>query len=432
MQPTGTPSPQPEAQPQPTFLQELGGSTADFFNDLMQGPQAQAQPPQAAEPEPQPEAQPAQPPDAQPAQETAPPQAEPTVEELIEEFRQQHPEATEQVLKRMADKEVHIRKQSKQITELLARVTKREEAAAAPAAPADNLTPFERSLRTTAQPAQPPAQPQSQQPAPQQQPAAQSAAQPQPQPEMPEYLRTPELAYNEFATAMAEGNFAKAHEVQQNIFQLQMRAFAPNIQQLVHTEAQRLMQEQLGDVIPVMRQQTVERQVEANREFAIQQLEQGGLQDIRTMFKPDSEQPLVVDGQEYDNTPMNRAMLQYPWLTNIVVTHENPAVAQRLTLIERYRAAGTLARAQQPATGQPAGAQPQAQATGIPADQARQLMAAGAEQARREQEDRARQSINSGPGATALSGSPVRSFLDEIGGGRSAIDDIFSPPGFRR
>jgi hypothetical protein len=36
------------------------------------------------------------------------------------------------VLKRMADKEVHIRKQSKQITELLARVTKREEAAAAP------------------------------------------------------------------------------------------------------------------------------------------------------------------------------------------------------------------------------------------------------------------------------------------------------------
>jgi hypothetical protein len=211
-----------------------------------------------------------------------------------------------------------------------------------------------------------------------------------------------------------------------------MRAFAPNIQQLVHTEAQRLMQEQLGDVIPVMRQQTVERQVEANREFAIQQLEQGGLQDIRTMFKPDSEQPLVVDGQEYDNTPMNRAMLQYPWLTNIVVTHENPAVAQRLTLIERYRAAGTLARAQQPATGQPVGAQPQAQATGIPADQARQLMAAGAEQARREQEDRARQSINSGPGATALSGSPVRSFLDEIGGGRSAIDDIFSPPGFRR
>lgn len=423
MQPTA-PTPQPEAQPQPTFLQELGGSTVDFLNEIMQGPAPQAQPPQSAELDAQTEAQPTEQPEAKQPQETAPQQAEPTVEVLMEEFRQQHPEASETVIKRMADKELHIRKQSREITALLARVTRKEEPAAAPAAPADNLTPFERSLRTPAQPEQVPVQ----QLALQQQPVAQPAA--EQHPEMPEYLRTPEAAYNEFANAMAEGNFARAHEVQQNIFQLQMRAFAPNIQQLVHTEAQRLVQEQLGDVIPAMRQQTAERQVEANREFAIQQLEQGGLQDIRTMFKADSDQPLVVDGQEYDNTPMNRAMLQYPWLTNIVVPHQNPAIAQRLTLIERYRAAGTLAKAQQPA-GQPAGAQ-QTQAPGIPADQARQLMAAGAEQARREQEDRARQQMNSGPGATGATGAVARSFIDEIGGGRSAIDDIFSPSGFRR
>jgi len=429
MQPTA-PAPQPEAQPQPTFLQEIGGSTADFFDELLQGPQPQAQPPQAAEPEPNPEPQPAEQTEAQPPQETAPPQAEPTVEDLIEEFRHQHPEATEQVLKRMADKEVHIRKQSKQITELLARVTKKEEAAAAPAAPADSLTPFERTLREPPAPQpQPAVQPPAQPAAPQPQPVAQPAA--QPQPEMPEYLRTPEAAYNEFATAMAEGNFAKAHEVQQNIFQLQMRAFAPNIQQLVQSEAQRLVQEQLGDVIPVMRQQTAARQVEQNREFAIQQLEQGGVQDIRAMFKADSDQPLVVDGQEYDNSPINRAMAQYPWLTRITVPHQDPTTAQRLTLIERYRAAVQMARGSQPAVPT-AQAQPVPQPTGIPADQARQLMAAGADLARREQEDRARQAINSGPGATALAGSPVRSFIEEIGGGRSAIDDILNPSGFRR
>jgi hypothetical protein len=402
---------QQPAQPEPLF-QPAAKSVFDLFSD---SPRKEAAPMAPAAPvAPEPEAQDPAAEAEQPAQ--AVPETEQTIEEIIAELKQQHPETPEVVLKRMADKEAYIRTlkakqdaQSKQITELMARVVKKEET------PRPAVTELERqALGQTAQPA--PAQPPPiQQPVPnpeqiQQQPAIQ-------QPALPEYLRTPEMAYAELSSALAQGDFSHAHEVEEQMFGLRMAAMAPNIQAMIQAEARKIVQESVGDVLPAVRQSVEQQKAEFDKEVALSELERAGEGEIRKLLEPLSDTPIEVNGKRFADTEANRVIAENPWILNILVSHEDPRMAYRLTLINRYRAIGQMSRLKQggqsaPAPAAPAapGAAASAPASGIPPEQAQALVQAGRDQAQREEQDRIRAAMNGGRlPATAADGK------DQIG-----------------
>lgn len=417
----------PESQPQPAapetpaaapLFEPAAKSVFDLFGDGARR-SAEPQPPAKAEalPEAQAEEKPAE------ASPDTPPAEPQTLEQIIAELRAQHPETPEVVLKRLADKEKYIQdlkakqgEQSKQITELLARVTKKEEAQQSHQ-PAQTMTELERQALGVEKPAAavpaatPPNVPAAQVPA---QPAPAAAGPEQAAVTLPEYLRSPEAAYSELSLAMAQGDFSKAHQIEEEIFGLRMAAMAPKIQDLIRSEANRLIQESVGDVIPVVRESVAAQQAEQDREVAIAELEKSGETSIRKLFDPLSDGSVEVGGQRFLDNEANRIIAENPWINTIQVQHQDPRVAYRLTLINRYRAINQVARLKQAGAGQvPAqsqAAQSQAApaaaaapaatpipvASGIPPEQAQALVQAGREQAQREEADRIRAAMNGG------------------------------------
>lgn len=357
---------------------------------------------------------------------------------IADEARRLYPTADPSMLKRWIDDKFMVKKllaqdekKSKQISQLLKRVTKKDH-------PARVVTEFERSLaQATAEP--PPAAPGSGAAAAQgqntaaKQPAATSAA-PGEQ-GVPEHLRWQSPIDFVVAEEQAWADYTNPEATPQQRFEaarrldeirdyraamtVQRYLQSINLDALVETKAQELIQAQLGDVIPAVRQTAAERAALANHEFAIAELTKAGVEGVTELMKPISQEPLIVDGKVYDNHPYNIVALRFPALQNIRVTHDAagrpypPDVADRLTRIERYRTAAELwevVKSQTPAAQAGSGAGTQAPAAAV-----QQAFQAGMQSNARATVDRARQALNAGSGATTLAAKPAeRSFLDDF------------------
>lgn len=421
--------------------------------------QPQPEPTQPATAEPQLEAQPPdaqQQPAEQPPQEQAPTEAPEEViateadqalyDSIAAELKAQYPNADPILLKRLIDDKFTVKqllakdeKKSKQISQLLKRVTKKPERV---------VTDFERSLMAPVQ--EPQAQPQT--PVQPQAAPPQMPQQPQ-QPQIPDHLNwhSEQDAFNAEAQAWAEYGDPDATPQQRDAaarklaqirdlqHRLTMQSMMSDVDRLAEQKANQIIQAQLGDVLPTLRQTAAEREAEASHAFAVQELEKAGMDGIRDMVKPVSAEPLVVGGDVYENTPLMQMMTRFPHINRINVTHDAngkpyaPKTAERLTRIERYRAAAEMwamtAQQQPPQTQQP-GTQ---QAAPSPAA-VQQAYQAGMTAAQQSAADRARQTLNSGGGATSVGGgasgeqSPLQSAYRQSGAFSLLAQDIFSKP----
>lgn len=317
--------------------------------------------------------------------EPTPPATEPTLESLMAEFRELYPEASDSIIKRFADKELHIKKQSGQISDLLKRVTEK---------PAQRSpTPFELSLQPIATP--PPAQPATQPAAvPTVAPAVPAPAEPM----LPPYMASRETAYAALYEAVGNGDYPAVAEIQGNIDAMNAYTQRQEIEALAERKAKAAIQQQFGHILPTLQQQAAEQQANEILEFAVGELEARGVAGIREMFSPTDDTVIEADGGRWANTPMNRAMATYPILRQIQVQHPDRTTARKLTSIARYELAARLmaaATAPVPTAQSPAPTTPVA-ATGITPEQAQALVQAGREQAQREEQDRIRAAMNGG------------------------------------
>lgn len=402
--------------------------------------EAQTQPPDAQQTEQPPQEQP--PPTEAPEEVIATEADQALYDSIAAELKAQYPNADPVLLKRLIDDKFTVKqllakdeKKSKQISQLLKRVTKKPERV---------ITEFERSLSAPVQ--EPQAQPQT--PAQPQVAPPQMPQQPQ-QPQIPDHLNwhSEQDAFNAEAQAWAEYGDPEATQQQRDAaahklaqirdlqHRLTMQSMMAEMDRLAEQKANQIVQAQLGDVLPTIRQTAAEREAEASHAFAVQELEKAGMDGIRDMVKPVSAEPLIVDGQVYENTPLMQMMTRFPHINRINVTHDAngkpyaPKTAERLTRIERYRAAAEMwgvthtPQIQQPGTQQ---ASPDPAAV-------KQAFQAGMTAAQKGEADRARQSLNSGGGATSVGGgpseqSPLQSAYRQSGAFSLLARDIFSKP----
>jgi len=125
--------------------------------------------------------------------------------------------------------------------------------------------------------------------------------------------------------------------------------------------------------------------MDQDREFALGQLEKAGLKDIRDMFKAEANgQPITFNGIQFDNSPFNQIVQKNPWLLDLRKTHSDPRKAEQLSAIAKVRVAYAMWK-----RGIQNGAKP-----AVAPAQVQQIMQNGAEMARRQQQERARQGIN--------------------------------------
>jgi len=184
----------------------------------------------------------------------------------------------------------------------------------------------------------------------------------------------------------------------------------PDVDRMAQQKAEAIFQAQFGDVLPTLRQTAAQRQAEESHSFAVSELEKAGLENIREVVTPLGAQPLVIDGREYDDTPLNRMLSEFPEITQISVTHDQsgrpypPQVAERLSRLERYRAAARLWARVSPGMAQTT---PPPQPTGTPQPNpaaVQEAFQAGLAAGNKGEADRARQGLNAGGNATSLGG----------------------------
>lgn len=423
------------AEPQSAFKPNEGGYDWKRHEQLFgpPGEKTPAAPPPAEPPKPV-ETAPAVAPTETPAVASeAKPEADKFGAEVLDqikaEFRAEYPSADEALIARLADKELYVRKlqsestkKSKEITKLLNRTLRPEIKPPA-------MTPFEQSLQSA--PAQPGAVPTpppvvSPPPAPPVQPPAPA------EPAMPEYMRSFDAAMEEYNTAILAGDSRHAAEVlaQINAVEYSIR------QKAILEEVNRIVDERLKPIQKTTEEIESKRQAEEDTEFALAEVEKVN-PEIRSMFEPVSNEPLVVNGKQYHDTLMNRIALRFPHINRINVSHPDPRTASRLTMIERCKAAAEMMSligaepgetAPQPpavpAPVQPALATPP---TGTPVPMTPEVIAHAARLiAERELADRARHGLNAGPGGSSISQPATQSFLDQIRAGQHPMDRIAS------
>jgi hypothetical protein len=156
------------------------------------------------------------------------------------------------------------------------------------------------------------------------------------------------------------------------------------------------LKSQLSEVAPHVKQTLARNEQAQSRRFAVTELAKvKGFEEVEKLFEEEDGPPVEFGGEKFANTPFNRICKSNPEILNIVVPEDSaearraakqrgitPARAARdLTNISRFRMAARIAR-----QGRVAPAQAQA------------LVDAGAEAAKRQQRDTIRQGLNSGAG----------------------------------
>ena len=325
----------------------------------------------------------------QPAEGTPAPPADP-VEALIQQFAKEHgadptDPSQRKWLKRMADKELHIQKLQGE------RAQPQE----------DILTPFERELAAEAKKAEEAAR-QTQQPPvtqpPNGQPAARTATEAR-EGAVPQALfNTPAEYYKLQSEAFTSGDTEKLFALDREAYLRNAADFVfpyvsrqiEEVQKAFDERIEKAIEDRLGDVLPAVRQQVEIGKLNDARNFALDQLAQvKGMENVRDLFKAETgATPLEYNGEKYPDTPMNRAIRDNPWIMHIQRDHDDPATAAKLTFIARFQAAWKYANSKK-----------------VDPETAQNLVQAGQQMAERKIDDRTRQSLNAGRGATTSGGT---------------------------
>lgn len=223
---------------------------------------------------------------------------------------------------------------------------------------------------------------------------------PQPQGQSPnfDHWRDPRDAYQDLTNAwseaqqaVAEGkppDFQKINQIESALFGRRLEAMG--LPEMMQQVAKHVLQQELGDVIPDVRQSATLNRIASTKEFAIQQLKKTeGYEGIERMFVATDGPPIKIEGDEYPDTPFSRAVAKAPWILDI--RKQDPSgdrtKSDRLTMIARIRAAHDVLK------------------TGVTGKAAKKLVEAGAKLAGRAGADPARQGLNSGSGTNSLNPS---------------------------
>jgi hypothetical protein len=321
----------------------------------------------------------------------------PSVDDLIQTFATEtglNPEDPNQrkTLKRLADKELFIRKLQAD-NEVLKGTAGAGSTADAP----QFVTDFEKSLvGETAQA--------TGQPAAQAEPPAKTADQPAAAAATTTYgdvgdeWKTPEDSLKALNTAWGKDDLKAVHDIEVARMKRNFDAvIAPSllsyINKMVEARLKGFAEKDLGDVLPEVRRTVAQRRVGESREFAIDQLRSAGANDIDKLFTAEDGPPIKFGDQEFPNTPLNRILARHPEIMQIAGTHTDPTTRERQAMIARYKLAYQIYKQG---------------AAGVSAETAKALVDAGREIRTRQDGDRARQSINAGPGASGVGDKPPR------------------------
>lgn len=195
--------------------------------------------------------------------------------------------------------------------------------------------------------------------------------------------KTPADAYNALNEAWNKGDLEAVTQVENAMFTRRFAEVVPQIQEYVQQRVQELLKEQLGDVVPAMRETVAARKQAEAIEYAVEKLSSvKGFEGVAELDKEIDGDPITFNGQEFRNTPMNRILAENPWILSIQERHADPDTAARLTNLARYQAAFKLHQGSKVSSGQ-----------------AKALVDAGKKMEARSKQDRTRQSLNGGAGA---------------------------------
>jgi hypothetical protein len=318
----------------------------------------------------------------------------PDVDALIEQF------ATEtgldasdpnqrKTLKRLADKEIFIRK-LQQDNESLKTSTANDKSAP------EFVTEFEKELLSehTSDTAAPPATQEKVVPIDAGKTPAPAAAEPPKYGDIGDAWKTPEDSLTALNEAWTKNDLKAVHQIevarQLRTFDTQIApALLAHIGRMFEARLQGFAEKDLGDVVPEFRRNAAEKRVSESREFAIDQLRKAGANDIDELFAVEDGPPIKFNGQEFPNTPLNRLLVKHPEIMQITATHTDLQKAERSTFIARYRLAHQIYKQSK---------------GGVAADTAKALVEAGRTAKNRETADRTRQGINAGSGTSGLGG----------------------------
>lgn len=196
--------------------------------------------------------------------------------------------------------------------------------------------------------------------------------------------KSPDESLTALNEAWRDGDLQKVQDVEVARLRRNFdQAIAPQLLAFID----KMLSDKFGDVVPEVRRNVAERRLSDSREFAVDQLREAGASDIDQLFVEEDGPPIKFDGAEFPNTPLNRILAQHPEIMTVQGRGKDRDAIEKSTFMARYRLAYRIFRQQ-------AGA--------VPADAAKRLVEAGAELKAHNANDRARQTINSGSGATGL------------------------------
>jgi hypothetical protein len=217
----------------------------------------------------------------------------------------------------------------------------------------------------------------------------------------------------------AQGNvdFGKVAEINNAMFKRQFVYMAlPQIQQLVQQKLDESLKQHFGDVIPKLQQERKMSEYQNSFSDVMKNLKsEKGYEDVGKLVEPVDDKPLSYGGQQFPNTPFNQMLARYPELINIRVDHKDPAVAQKLTITAKLKAANRLWK--------------ESRGT-IPAAKVKDVVQAGQEIAQKNNAARTRQTLNAGASAagagskSAAGSSFVKSLNSGSAAGSMSLDDL--------
>jgi hypothetical protein len=212
-------------------------------------------------------------------------------------------------------------------------------------------------------------------------------------------------------------DFGKVAEINNAMFKRQFVGMAlPQIQNLVQQRIDAALKQHFGDVLPRLQQERkMSEYQDAHSDVLTNLKKEKGYEDVEQLNKPVDDKPLKYGGREFPNTPLNQMYAKYPEILNIRVEHKDPAVAQKLTIAAKLKAANRLWK--------------ESRGT-IPAAKVKDVVQAGQQIAQKNNTARTKQTLNAGASAagagakSAAGSSLVRSLNSGTAAGTMTLDDL--------
>lgn len=219
----------------------------------------------------------------------------------------------------------------------------------------------------------------------------------------------PKDAYSDELKAWQEQDFNKLHNIREELaartVQSLLMSVGPdgeaNPSPVLSNLIGKVIQQNIGGILPQMQQIVATNSRNEAKNLAIADVEKI-YPDLREMFVEDGGQPIVDEnGNKLPNTPLNRVLNENPELLDIYVQHNDPQTADRLTYTKLLKAARRIHAKEKGGTKKD-----------------KRLLEAGIKTGQRTEQERSRQSLNKGSGATATAGAGRKSYVDQLMEGR--------------